>query len=275
MHGLEREHGVAGLGWALVQAKQHLAAHHKARQLAGVGVGGALGGYDPALAQDADAIGEGDDFGHFVGDEDDRLPLRLHHGKDPAQILGLLRGEHGGGLIEDDDIGATVDELEDLHTLLFADAELPDVGAWVDLEPITRRELADARLDRSQVGHEGQIRDAQHDVLRHGHRGNQHKVLVNHTDPQRGGIARRVNLGRPALDEDLARIGAIEAGEDVHQGALARTVFTQECQHLARVEVQIDAIIGQNAGKALGDAVHLQHGWGNGWLYGTGGHDSS
>jgi hypothetical protein len=37
-----------------------------------------------------------------------------------------LRHQHGGGLVEDDDLRTAVEHLEDLHPLPGADAELLD-----------------------------------------------------------------------------------------------------------------------------------------------------
>ena len=40
---------------------------------------------------------------------------------DPEQLVGLLRGEHGGGLVEDEEVDPPREGLEDLDPLLGAD----------------------------------------------------------------------------------------------------------------------------------------------------------
>ena len=43
--------------------------------------------------------------------------------------LGLLRREHGGRLVQDQNARVAVERLEDLDALLLADRELPDLRA--------------------------------------------------------------------------------------------------------------------------------------------------
>ena len=50
-------------------------------------------------------------------------------------VVGLLRREHGGRLVEDQDPRLAVERLQDLDPLLLADRELPDARARVDAMP--------------------------------------------------------------------------------------------------------------------------------------------
>jgi hypothetical protein len=59
------------------------------------------------------------------------------------QLVDLLGDQHGGGLVEDQDVGAPVEHLEDLAALLLADAEVGDERVGVDLEPVRCRARAD------------------------------------------------------------------------------------------------------------------------------------
>ena len=75
---------------------------------------------DPTCIQ-PDAGQTAQDLGQFVGDQDDgvtgggKLTHRLQEG------LALLRCEHGCGLIQDQDAGAPMQELENFDALLFTD----------------------------------------------------------------------------------------------------------------------------------------------------------
>ena len=42
----------------------------------------------------------------------------------------LLRREHGGRLVEDQDAGVAVERLEDFDALLLADRQRADAAAW-------------------------------------------------------------------------------------------------------------------------------------------------
>ena len=126
---------------ALVDPEQHLAADHQARQPF---LGRARGGQGLdllAAPEHGDPVG---DLGHLVqlvADEDDRLALVGQALDDREQLLRLLRRQHGGRLVEDEDVGAAVERLQDLDPLLLADRDVLDVGAWVDGEPEPRRDL--------------------------------------------------------------------------------------------------------------------------------------
>ena len=50
------------------------------------------------------------------------LPCAVRLAHDREELLRLLRREHGGRLVEDEDVGAAVERLQDLDALLLADA---------------------------------------------------------------------------------------------------------------------------------------------------------
>ncbi len=52
--------------------------------------------------------------------------------------------------------------------------------------------------------------------------------------------------------------GVIEAGEDVHQRGLAGAVFAQKRVDFAFAHGEGDVIVGDDAGKGLGDVAHFE-----------------
>ena len=72
-------------------------------------------------------------------------------------------------------------------------------------------------------------------------------------------VARRVEVHRPAVEEDLALVRPVEAGEDVRERALAGAVLAEQRVHLARSGLEVDAVVRDHAGKALRDPAH-RHG---------------
>ena len=66
-----------------------------------------------------------------------------------------------------------------------------------------------------------------------------------------------------AIEQDLALIGPGQAVEDVHERGLAGAVLAQQGVDLARLDVEVDAVVGHDARVALGDAAHLQRGRGD------------
>ena len=111
---------------------------------------------DPAAPDDRDPVGDLEDLVELVADEDDAVALGGQAAQDGEDLLRLLRREHGGRLVEDEDPGVAVERLQDLDPLLPADREVLDLRVGVDLEAEPRAQLADpARGPRAGPGRSG------------------------------------------------------------------------------------------------------------------------
>ena len=94
---------------------------------------------------------------------------------------------------------------------------------------------------------------AEHDVLGDGERLDEPEVLVHHADPGVDPVARGVEGDGLAVDLELALVGAVEAGEDVRERALAGAVLAEQRVHLALERLEVDAVVRDDAGEALRD----------------------
>ena len=95
--------------------------------------------------------------------------------------------------------------------------------------------------------------NAEHDVLQDGHAGDEGQLLVDEVHPEIGRLVRRLDRHRPAVDLDDAGIAVDEAGEDLDQRRLAGAVGADQPVHLARQDVERDALQRLRAAEALGD----------------------
>src|SRR4029078_3079997 len=87
-----------------------------------------------------------------------------------AELARLLWREHGCRLVENEDLGAPVEGLQDLDALLHADADRLAPGVGPDREPEPLGELADAGLCRALVEERALRRlGGEDDGLRHPH----------------------------------------------------------------------------------------------------------
>ena len=121
------------LGLRPVDVQAHRPAHHHLGELLGVGVGCVDGADVLALAQHCDAVGHGHNLVELVGDEENALALlgKLLHGG--HQLINLLGGEDGGGLVKDQNLVVAVEHLEDLHPLLHAHGDVFHPGVQIHL----------------------------------------------------------------------------------------------------------------------------------------------
>ena len=172
-----------------------------------------------------------------MGDEDDGLALLLERAKQLEQRIGLGRRQHGGRLVEDEDVGAAIERLQDLDALLQADGEIADGRIHVDLEPVIARQPRElrARLRLAGAQH-GAAFGAEHHVLDDGEGLDQHEVLVHHADAGMDGVVRRADGDRLAVDADLAGIGLVEAVQDRHERRLARAVLADDAVDRAALD---------------------------------------
>ena len=80
-------------------------------------------------------------------------------------------------------------------------------------------------------------------------------MLVDHEDPGRLRLVRRVQADGFAIDADLALVGPVHPREDVAERGLAGAVLPEERVHLAASRLERDAVVGNHAtGEALGHA---------------------
>src|SRR5262249_24586258 len=70
-------------------------------------------------------------------------------------------------------------------------------------------------------------------------------------------LGRRERDGLP-VEQDLALVWPVQAVEDVHQRRLAGAVLAQQGVHLAALQVEIDVVVRDDAGKALRDPPELE-----------------
>ncbi len=248
------ENGLAGVRPGLVDVHEHGTADHELGDL----LGGRLLRLDgPNLgpaAHDGHAVREGHDLAELVRDEDDRLPLVAEPPEDADELVDLAGRQDGGGLVEDENARPAVEDLQDLDALLLADREVFYARVGVDRDAERLGELLDLAPRRSHVEDRPVTRlRAEDEVLGDGEDGDEHEVLVHHAHAaldRLGGVAAPERL---PLDEDLALVRRVEAGQDLHQSRLAGAVLAHERVDLARARREVDAVVREDAREALRD----------------------
>ena len=189
----------------LVDPQEDLAPDHPPRELL-LGRAGSRKRLDhlPA-AQDRDPVGDLEHLVQLVADEDDREPLLAQHLEYPEELGSLLRRQHRGRLVQDQDVRLAVQRLDDLDALLLTDGDLVDPCIRVDCEAEVLRQVEHALARGVVVEQDAHVTrlHPEHDVLGDGHHRDQHEVLVHHADPEVDRGSRRVDPHLLPVEQDL------------------------------------------------------------------------
>ena len=203
------------------------------------------------------------DLPYLVRDQYDGLAVVPQIIDDFEQRLDLLGREHGGGLVEDHDLGPAVQHLQNLHALAGGDGQVLDAIRRVDRQPVFLGQRVDLLIGLRHV-HPGQQPEtplhrflAEHDVFRHGVVFHQRKVLVHHADAQCGGIVGGMKDHGPAVDQYLPAVRLVHAEEHAHQGGLARAVLPEQGVDLALANGDGDVVVCRDAREVLRDMAHF------------------
>ena len=186
-------------------------------------------------------------------------PLRLEVAQDAEQMVGLLRRQHAGGLVQDQDVGAAEQGLEDLDPLLHAHRQLrrPARRGRPRARSRARAPATSARARATPLGQREAALGAQQQVLQDGERLDQHEVLVDHADAGLDRVLRAADRPLLAVDQDLAAVGLVEAVEDVHQRRLAGAVLADDAVDRAGRDDEVDRPVGVDGAEPLVDPAQL------------------
>lgn len=240
---------LAGLGAG------QLAADHELGELAGGHVLGVHGRHGGAAPDDGDLVGHPEDLVQLVGDEQDRQPLADQAAQVVEQLVHLVGHEHGGRLVQDQDAGAPIEHLEDLHPLAVADTQVLDRHVRLHAQAVRVGDLLDLLACGGEVQGEAAAARlaAQDHVLQDGQVVGQHEVLVDHADAHGDGVGGGVEAhGRP-VDADLALVWALHPVQDLHQRGLPRAVLAYEGVDVPLGDAEVDVAVGDDSREPLGD----------------------
>ena len=243
---------VLRLGAADVQADR-VADHHVGQRLL-VGVLGGDVADVLALAQHGHAVGHVEHLVQLMRDDDEGLAVGLHVAHDGEELVRLLRGEHGGGLVENEDVRAAVEHLDDLDGLLLRNGHVVDLLIGVDVEPVFVADLLDLFAGFGQVELAFKAED---DILRCGEEIDELEVLVDHADAVLERVLGGGDRHRFAMNVDLPLVGEVDAGEHVHQRGFAAAVFAEQRQDLAFVQLKVDGAVRHDLAEPLCYILHF------------------
>jgi hypothetical protein len=250
----ELQHGRSGGRLHARAEADHAAEHHLDQPVGAVRRDGFAG--EAAAAQDRDSMTQALDIFKLMGDEKDRAALLAQLLQGGKESLLLQRTDPGRRFIQDQDSRTQPEQPHQFELLPFADGQRFDVGFRVEVEP---EAVADFFQRRPGLGaaREQSTLAAEQEVVHDPHGWDVERVLMEHTDPQAAGILRRVNPDRLPVEQDLPAVRPLEAGQDLHQCALAGAVFSQDSLDRPARHRQADAVVGQDRAEGLVDIAQF------------------
>ena len=125
-------------------------------------------------------------------------------------------------------------------------------------EPRSASSRAASSCMRLQVEHAEAARlAAEEEVARDIEIVAERQVLVDHLDAGGARIPRRREGRAPAVDQDLAAVGLLRAGEDLHQRRFAGAVVAEDAEHFAGMDGEVDGTEGGDGAVGLRDPANL------------------
>ena len=221
---LQLEAGIHGLGAFDVQV--HAPAHHHFGQAFFRGFGGLNRADAVTLAQHGHAVAQAEDLVELMGDDDDGMSLIAHVAQHLEQAVRLLGRQHSRRFVQNQNVRAAIEHLDDFHRLLLRHAHFIDFLMRVHFKAVFLRQAEDVALYLPHVQPQFS-RKAQNDVFGGGEHIHQLEMLVNHADAQSEGVLGRADDHLAALHIDMARVRKVNAGQHIHQRRLAAAVLAQ------------------------------------------------
>ena len=211
------------------------------------------------MAEYRHAVGKRLDLVHLVCDDDDGLARVAHVAQHGEELVRLLRGQHGGRLVKNEDVRPAVERLDDLHGLLLRHGHVVYLLPGIDLEAVEGAYLLHPCGDAVEI-QPPRLIEAEDDILRRGQHVHELEMLVYHADAEVERVLRRAYHDLLPVDEDLTLVGEVYAGEHVHQRRFAAAVLAQQGKYLAPVYVQPDLVVRHDRAEGFRDVAHFDCG---------------
>ena len=171
------------------------------------------------------------------------------------EVVGLLRRQHRGRLVEDEQLRLLQQAADDLDALPLAGRERPDRPVGIERQAIARRDLGDAAPRAPSaprpVGRASAMFSATVSLS------NSEKCWNTMPMPSRARRRRAGDGDRLALPADFARVRLQHAVEDLDQRRLAGAVLAEQRMDLPGPDVQVPEMAQSGAARRRPRVAHL------------------
>lgn len=211
------------------------------------------------VADDRRALADAAELGHAVADVHHADALGLQALDDLKQLVDLALGQGGRRFVQHQDLGVEADGLGDLHHLLLGHAQLAHHRVGVQVNAKVVQNLFGFAVHHRVVDKDAAlVRPPDKDVVGHAQMAAHVELLHDDGDAELMRFGDRIDVDFFALDEDLALVGVVYAGQDLHQRRFAGAVLPHKAQDLTFVDIQVHMVQRLDAGEAFADAFHAE-----------------
>ena len=255
---LHREDGFPGGVVHRREAAFQRAADHGGDQLVHVGVLGILGHDQVAVTQHRDLVADLKDLIHLMRDIDQRDALRFQHPHHFEELVDLLHGQGGGGLVQNDDLRVVGDGFRDLAHLTLGNRHIPHGLGQVHGHTEFAEQLGGLFLHSSLVNNAGGIDRiaAKEQVIDDVAFQALVQLLVDHGNAVFQGIFGPGKADLLAVEEDLAFVLLVGAKQALHHRGLTGAVFAHKSHDSSALDVEVDMVKNPVATEGLGHTTN-------------------
>lgn len=192
------------------------------------------------------------DLVELVADVEDAAPFGGQLPQRFEELADGLGGQHGGGLVQDQQARIREQAADDLHPLALTHGESVHEAAGIHGQAVALGDLLDAPGQRLEVE---RPRQGQGDVLDHREGLEEREVLEHHADahlPGLGGVLDGDGLAFPA---DLPRVRVGDAVDELHERRFPGAVLAQDRMDLPGHDREADIVVGDDRRVDLADPL--------------------
>ena len=217
------------------------------------------GSHNLTIPQDGDSVAYFLNLVELMGDKNYGKALLFQIFQLNEKFLCFLGCEHGGGLVQQQDLCSTQQNFQNLHSLLIAYGQVHDPFVRVDGKIVLFGNLfghPDCLLIIKEYPFLPGFR-AQNHVFCYRERRDKHKMLMNHADAV---LQRNQGIGYLhflPVNENFAFFRHLLSEEHLHQGGFPRSVFSHEAMDFSFLNTKSDILIGhETVGVNFGNVLH-------------------
>ena len=201
------------------------------------------------FSENGNLVGNFHNLVELMRDNDDGLVVSAHITQNVEKLLRLLRSEHGGRLVKNQNIGAPVKHLDNLDRLLFRDRHLIYLFVKIKLKAITVKNFLN--FCRGLFHIKFAVIITENDVFCRRKDINKLEMLMYHSDLQIKSVLGRSDNDLFTVNKDLTVIREIDTRNHIHQRCFTASVLTENREDLSPVDGEVDVLVGDNRAKGL------------------------